>query len=120
MESCQPGVALLKNADGKIVLPQGAAKLIARICAVAHQGRHGHLPHKVSTQMIRRYFQWPDLAKDVKSWMGRCLQYITAPHCQWSNGRVERLNRVFIKGMRALLASRGVDFKEWPRWVPAV
>ncbi len=54
VESCQPGVTLLRNADNQIVLPQGATELIARICAVAHQGRHGHLPHKVSAGMIRK------------------------------------------------------------------
>ena len=46
--------------------------------------------------------------------------HITAPHSQWSNGRVERLNRVFLNAMRGLLASKGVEVKRWPNWVPAV
>ena len=46
--------------------------------------------------------------------------HIVAPYCQWSNGRVERLNSIFLNGMRAILASRGDDIKNWPRWVPAI
>ena len=231
-DSAVPGVKLWVDRDGKIVLPQQAQQLIARICAAAHQGRHGHVPHDISTKVIRRFFWWPDLTVDVKEWMSRCLQciklhggklmprptgnmltasqpmevvaidflsmplskaktgykhilvivdqltricvcvatkdmtaataarifcdrwlaffpsptflisdggthfkcelfkqiaairgfehHIVAPHSQWSNGRVERLNRIFLKGMRALLATRGHDIRNWPFWVPAV
>ena len=76
VESCVPGVRLYTTADGRIVLPQQAEALKARICAVAHQGRHGHLPHEVSADVMQRYFQWPGLRKDAKKWMDYCLQCI--------------------------------------------
>ena len=60
----------------QIVLPQGAEALKARICAVTHQGRHGHLPHEVSCRLIQKYFWWSGLKHDVRDWMGRCLQCI--------------------------------------------
>ena len=33
---------------------------------------------------------------------------------------MERLNRIFLNGMKALLASRGEDIRSWPQWTPAV
>ena len=76
VDSSEPGVSLLLDSDGKIVLPQGAEALKARICAVTHQGRHGHLPHEVSCRLIQKYFWWSGLKHDVRDWMGRCLQCI--------------------------------------------
>ena len=64
------------NADDKIVIPRAATELKARICAVAHQGRHGHLPHEVSTRVIQKYFTWPGLKAEVRRWMANCLQCI--------------------------------------------
>ena len=231
VESSEPDARLWLDADNKIVLPPAADRLKARICAVAHQGRHGHLPYEVSTKLIEKYFRWDGLRKDVKRWMHCCLQciklqggklmprplghmltaqqpfeviamdyldmpstgkngykhvlvvvdqltrvcicvptrdktaltaakilcerwlaffpsrtflvtdggthfrcelfrtitairgfehHITAPHSQWSNGRVERFNRVFLQSMRALLATKKADIKTWPQWTAAV
>ena len=76
VDSAVSGVKLWVDGEGKIVLPQQAEALIARICAAAHQGRHGNLPHDVSRKVIKKYFWWPDLTVDVQQWMGRCLQCI--------------------------------------------
>ena len=46
--------------------------------------------------------------------------HIVAPHSQWSNGGVERCNRVYLRGMRALLNSQRADICDWPRWVSTV
>ena len=75
-ETSEPGVSLFVNGDGKIVLPAGESPLKTRIFAVAHQGRHGHLPHDISTKLIKRYFHWSDLASGCKEWVLRCL------HCR--------------------------------------
>ena len=44
--------------------------------------------------------------------------HIVAPHSQWGNGGVERLNRVFLDKMKALLNSQGEDLCDWNKWVP--
>jgi hypothetical protein len=46
--------------------------------------------------------------------------HIVAPHSQWSNGGVERLNRVFLRSMRALLNGQRKDICDWPRWTAVV
>ena len=61
------------DSNDRIVLPIGAERLKARICAVAHQGRHGHLPHQVSTALIEKYFWWAGLKQDVQRWMHCCF-----------------------------------------------
>ena len=33
---------------------------------------------------------------------------------------MERLNRIFLQGMRALLSARKIPVNEWPQWVPAI
>ena len=43
---------------------------------------------------------------------------MVAPHSQWGNGGVERLNRVFLDKMKALLNSQAEDLCDWPKWVP--
>ena len=35
--------------------------------------------------------------------------HIVAPHCQFGNGGVERLNRVFLRSARALISAQRKD-----------
>ena len=76
VESNEPDTQLWLDSNDKIVLSVGAERLKARICAIAHQGRHGHLPHEVSATLIEKYFWWAGLKQDVKRWMHCCLQCI--------------------------------------------
>ena len=46
--------------------------------------------------------------------------HIVAPHCQFGNGGVERLNRVFLRSMRALISAQRKDISDWPRWSSVV
>ena len=46
--------------------------------------------------------------------------HITTPHSPWTHGGIERLNRVVIKCMRALLATRGLDDRDWIPVLPAI
>ena len=71
VEAAVGGTRLLVDAAGKIVLPGSAVELIAGICAVAHQGTHGHVPYKQSVELIRAAFEWPGLKDAVQSWVAR-------------------------------------------------
>ena len=46
--------------------------------------------------------------------------HIVAPHSQWANGGVERLNKVFLDAARALLHNHGVDICDWPKFTAAI
>ena len=76
VESSEPGQCLWLNQARQIVLPDGAESLKDRICAMAHQGRHGHLPAEVSAELVSKYFWWDTLKQDVLTWIHRCLQCI--------------------------------------------
>ena len=43
---------------------------------------------------------------------------ITTPHSPWTHGGVERLNRVVLKNLRALLQARGLDERDWVPMIP--
>jgi transposase InsO family protein len=70
------GTQLLTNSDNKIVLPAADTDLFGRICAVAHQGHHGHVLCKETTERIAKYFAVADMTNSVKGWVDNCLQCI--------------------------------------------
>ena len=76
VDTAEPGIAVLTNADGKIVLPANDKQLIAAVCAAAHQGKHGHNTSKQMRKQIEECFWWPNMAADVKWWAEHCLQCI--------------------------------------------
>ena len=68
-----PGVSLLINADGKIVIPANHTQMVSIICAVAHQGHHGHVKEKAMCDTIKECFWWAGMNKDIKEWSKKCL-----------------------------------------------
>ena len=46
--------------------------------------------------------------------------HITAPYSQWSNGGVERLNKVVEDRLAAILNARSDPWTAWPGWTPAI
>ena len=45
---------------------------------------------------------------------------MVVPYSPWSNGGVERVNRVFLKCIKALLKKRDLNSWDWPGLTPAV
>ena len=56
VEAPEAEVMLWLSEDGRIVLPARDSQVTMRICAVAHQGRHGHVPAGMATERVRKYF----------------------------------------------------------------
>ena len=64
------------TADGKIWLPPDDELLLARVCAVAHQGHHGHVDGSETTRRIGTCFCLKGIRDKIKGWVDRCLQCI--------------------------------------------
>ena len=73
VETAVPGVSLLTNADGKIVIPADHTHMVSIICATAHQGHHGHVKEKAMRDTIKECFWWAGMNKDIKEWAKKCL-----------------------------------------------
>lgn len=46
--------------------------------------------------------------------------HIIAPYSQWGNGGAERLNKVTVKAVKAILRGNDKETNEWPAVIPAV
>ncbi|ETI57024.1 hypothetical protein F443_00604 [Phytophthora nicotianae P1569] len=65
--------SIVRDAQGKIWLPDAANALHLRICLVGHFGAAGHRTMKATLQAIADKFTWTDLTADVTRFVGRCL-----------------------------------------------
>jgi transposase InsO family protein len=59
---------------GRVWLPRGARKLIARLLVIAHAGASGHRGRKATLTPLRERFVWQGMRGDVTTFLQRCLQ----------------------------------------------
>ncbi|GMF34349.1 unnamed protein product [Phytophthora lilii] len=64
---------LLRYERGRIWIPDEAVDMQMRICVVGHFGIAGHCGMKVTLQQVKAKFVWTNMAKDVDSFVRRCL-----------------------------------------------
>ena len=75
-ETADGSATLLLDRQNRIKLPAGSP-IIARVCAVAHQGTHGHHTPTETLDRAKEEFHWEGMADTLtSSWCRKCLQCI--------------------------------------------
>ncbi|POM61080.1 putative retroelement, partial [Phytophthora palmivora] len=67
----------------KIWIPPTAVDLMEQICVVGHAGSSGHRDQKATLESIKAWCWWETLAKDVQTFVSRCI------HCLSTRGGTE-------------------------------
>ena len=76
VQSADPSVSLYVAGPRRIYIPDADTVLIARIVAIAHQGKHSHAPFKTTLERCEEVFVWDDMKKNIKQLVANCLQCI--------------------------------------------